>query len=152
MGEKGTEAGVRGEEVVLDAGGLIALERANEAVAALITNAARLQADVIIPATALAQVWRGGPRSAYLTRVIANAMTDPLDETRAKEVGERLGRHKKADIADAHVACCALEQGAILVTSDPDDMEALIAPNEHLVLVSVERGVATLAFDSWTVS
>ncbi len=137
MGEKGTEAGVRGEEVVLDAGGLIALERANEAVAALITNAARLRVDVVIPATALAQVWRGGPRSAHLARVTANAMTDPLDEARAKEVGERLGDRAKTDIADAHVVCCALDHNAIVVTSDRDDIEALARPGEDLTLVSV---------------
>ncbi len=105
--------------------------------AALVEGAAKLRVRVVVPASVLAQVWRGGPRSAALARVIANAGTDSLDETRAKEVGERLGNHKKTDVADAHVACCALEQGAILVTSDPDDMAALTAPDEHLVLVSV---------------
>ncbi len=137
MGEKGIEAGVRGKEVVLDAGGLIALERASETVAALIANAARLQVDVVIPATALAQVWRGGTRSAHLARVIANAMTDYLDETRAREVGERLGDRAKTDIADAHVVCCALDRDAVVVTSDRDDIEALAGPSESLTLVSV---------------
>jgi hypothetical protein len=106
-------------------------------VAALITNAARLQVDVIIPATALAQVWRGGPRSVHLARVIANAMTAPLDEARAKEVGERLGDRAKTDIADAHVVCCALDRNAVVVTSDPDDIKALAQPGEDLTLVSV---------------
>jgi hypothetical protein len=137
VGEKGTEEGVRGEEVVLDAGGLIALERANEAVAALIANAARLQVDFIVPATALAQVWRGGPRSAHLARVISNARTDPLDEARAKEVGERLGDRGQTDIADAHVVCCTLDRNAVVVTSDRDDIEALTRPDENLTLVSV---------------
>jgi hypothetical protein len=137
VGEKGTEEGVRGGEVVLDAGGLIALERANEVVAALITNAARLQVDFIIPATALAQVWRGGPRSVHLARVIANARTDSLDEVRAKQVGERLGDRAKTDIADAHVVCCALDRDAVVVTSDSHDIEALTRPGENLTLVSV---------------
>lgn len=92
---------------------------------------------ILVPATVLAQAWRGGPRSALLARLLAGAVGDSLDERRAKEVGERLGRYDKTDVADAHVVCCALEQGAILVTSDPDDMEALMAPNEHLVLISV---------------
>ena len=136
MGTEGTEAGIsRG--VVLDAGGLIALERANEEVAALIEGAARLQATVVIPATALAQVWRGGSRSAHLTRVIAHAQTDPLDEARAKEVGQRLGDREKDDIADAHVVCCALERGVVLVTSDPDDMKGLTEPGERLTVVAI---------------
>jgi hypothetical protein len=136
VGREGTEASVsRG--VVLDAGGLIALERANEEVAALIEGAARLQARVVIPATALAQVWRGGSRSTHLARVIANAQTDALDEARAKEVGQRLGDRERSDVADAHVVCCALEPGVVLVTSDPDDMKALTEPGERLTVVSV---------------
>jgi len=136
VGTERAEAGVsRG--VVLDAGGLIALERANQKIAALIEGAARLRAKVVIPATALAQVWRGGSRSAHLARVIANAQTDPLDEARAKEVGPRLRDREKSDVAGAHVVCCALEPGVVLVTSDPDDMKALIEPGERLMMVSV---------------
>jgi hypothetical protein len=136
MGKQRTEARVRGE-IVLDAGGLIALERANEAVAALIEGAARLQIKVVIPTTVLAQVWRGGPRSAHSARVIANGEADPLDEARAKEVGERLGDRAKTDIADAHVVCCALDRDAVVVTSDSHDIEALARPGENVTLVSV---------------
>lgn len=92
---------------------------------------------MVIPASALAQVWRGGPRSARLARLIAGCETDSLDEARAKEVGERLGVHAATDIADAHVVCCALAQEATLVTSDADDMNALAGPDEKLVLLKV---------------
>ena len=51
-------------------------------------------------------------------------MSDPLDEARAKEVGERLGDRDKADVADAHVVCCAIEREAELLTTDRDDIES----------------------------
>jgi len=70
-------------------------------------------------------------------RLISAGKIDPLDEQRAKEIGERLSRRDKADIADAHVVCCALDRDADLITSDPDDMEALAGPGEHLTLFSV---------------
>lgn len=93
---------------------------------------------ILVPASALAQVWRGGARSAPLVRLIAAGKVDPLNELRAKEIGERLGRRDKADIADAHVVCCALDRDADLITSDPDDLEALAGPKENLTLVSVQ--------------
>jgi hypothetical protein len=116
---------------------VIAFERANEAVAALIEGAARLQAVVVMPASVLAQTWRGGPGSARLAKLIANSESDPLDKARAKEVGERLGNRGADDIADAHVVCCALERNAALVTADSDDMQALVEPGEELTVLSV---------------
>ena len=93
--------------------------------------------EIVIPTSALAQAWRGGPRSARLARLMSGSTSDALDETRAREVGERLGRRGKVDIADAHAVCCALERDAELVTLDPDDMEALVDLGGELTLVSV---------------
>jgi hypothetical protein len=136
MGAEGSDAGVR-EGLVLDAGGLIAFERAEKWVVAFIEQALDLGEEVIVPASALAQAWRGGSRSARLARLIASAESDPLDEARAKEVGERLASRDKADVADAHVVCCALDRDAALVTSDPADIQALADPAEQLTVVSV---------------
>jgi len=136
MGTEGNGEGSQGA-FVLDAGALIGFERAEKRIAALLDVAIEGEAEILIPASALAQVWRSGPRSARLARLIAGSKSDFLDEARAKEVGERLGHREKDDIADAHVVCCALGRDADLVTSDLEDMEALTAPNEHLVLVSV---------------
>jgi len=143
MGKKGNGKGPGGAPeaadgaFVLDAGALIAFERSEERIDAFLNEAIEDGDEILIPASALAQVWRGGPRSARLARLIAGSKSDFLDEARAKEVGERLGHRDKDDIADAHVVCCALDRDADLVTSDPEDMEALTEPNEHLVLVSV---------------
>ncbi len=130
------EEGPPGEDVVLDAGGLIAFERGAQRIRALLEWPAATDVRIVVPASALAQVWRGGPRSASLAMLIAAAESDSLDELRAKEVGERLGARGTSDVADAHVVCCALEHQAAVITSDPADMEALTSSEECLTLVS----------------
>jgi hypothetical protein len=136
MGTQGTEEGNRGE-VVLDAGALIAFERGDQMLRAVVRQSPELELDLVIPASGLAQAWRGGPRSASLSRLIDGSLIDPLDEPRAKEVGERLGRRNASDIADAHVVCCAVERQAALVTSDSADMKALAEADERLTIVPV---------------
>lgn len=130
------EEGLAGD-VVLDAGALIAFERGGMRFAAFALHGAELDATVVIPASVLAQVWRGGPRSARLAQLIAGCESDSLDEDRAKEVGKRLGGRVATDIADAHVVCCAVEREAAVVTSDPNDIEALVEPGEQTLVVSV---------------
>ncbi len=136
MGAEGSNPGVR-EGLVLDAGALIAFERAEKRVAAFIEQTIELEEEVIVPASVLAQAWRGGPRSARIARLIAGAESDPLDVPRAREIGERLGNRSGTDIADAHVVCCALDHNAAIVTSDRDDIEALADPDGQLAVISV---------------
>jgi len=93
--------------------------------------------DTVIPASVLAQVWRGGPKSARLARIVAGSDIDSLGEDRAKEIGIRLGTQAGKDIADAHVACCAVERQAIVATSDRDDIKALMEPGERVHLIAV---------------
>lgn len=143
MGKKGNGKGAGGTSettggaFVLDAGALIAFERFDSRIDALLGEVIEGDDEILIPASALAQVWRGGSRSARLVRLIAGSHSDPLDEARAKEVGERLGNRDKADIADAHVVCCAIECNAELLTADRDDIEALTEPGERLMVVSI---------------
>jgi len=136
MGRKGSGKGVR-RDFVLDAGALIALERDNRRLRATLHSALALHAEIVVPATALAQTWRGGPRSAPLAKLVGKSEVDLLDEGRAKETGERIGSRGTSDVADAHVFCCALERQAVIVTSDPSDMEALAGANESLALIGV---------------
>jgi hypothetical protein len=136
VGTQRSKAGFR-QGLVLDAGALIAFERAESRVAGFIEEALKLGEEIAVPASALAQAWRGGPRSARLARLIVATESDPLDGPRAKETGERLGDRDRADIADAHVVCCALDNRAVVLTSDPDDMKALVGAGESLVVVAV---------------
>lgn len=69
--------------------------------------------------------------------LLESSEVDVLDEKRAKEVGVRLGSRDADDVADAQVACCAIEFRAPVVTSDRADIEALIEPGEHVGLIAV---------------
>ncbi|HET8639307.1 MAG TPA: PIN domain-containing protein [Solirubrobacterales bacterium] len=135
MGAQGTRKNRR-RDLVLDAGALIAYERGDRRVAALIKKGVLL-ARLIVPASVVAEVWRGGPTAARLAHIFNASEIDPLDEGRAKEVGVRLGTRDAQNVTDAHVVCCALGHDAKVVTSDPDDMEALAKPGEPLALIAV---------------
>lgn len=123
--------------LVLDAGALIGVERGNRVLAVMIEQIHELDGETIIPASALAQVWRGGPTSARLAQLIGGSDIDTLSEEMAKEIGVRLGARGASDIADAHVVCCAAERQAAVVTSDREDIEALVEPDTPLRLIPV---------------
>ena len=116
---------------------MIAFERGDERIRSILRGALGLGVRVVIPATALAQVWRGGPRSAPVARLVEGSEVEPLDEERAKEVGVRLGLRGAGDIADAQVVCCALRQRAAVATSDSDDIGDLLDPGERLTVFAV---------------
>lgn len=123
--------------LVLDAGALIALERFDRLLWRRLVTVRKRGGRLVVPASALAEAWRGGPRSAPLARLLGAGEIDPLDEGRAKEVGVRLGERGTQDVADAHVVCCALECRGVIVTSDPKDIESLAAANERLSVTTI---------------
>jgi hypothetical protein len=123
--------------LVLDAGALLAVERYDRTMWALLAEARERGAETVIPTTVLAQAWRGGPRSAPLARLLDASVVDQLDEQRAKEVGVRLGERDGSDVADGHVACCASARRAAVATSDRDDLARLSEPGAELVLIDV---------------
>ena len=116
---------------------MIAFERGGEEVKGILRSAFGSYSRVVIPASALAQAWRGGPRAASLARLTDAGEVDPLSEERAKEIGVRLGLRDASDIADAHAVCCAAEIAAAVVTSDPDDIRSLAKAGEPLTLIAV---------------
>ena len=88
--------------ITFDAGGLIALDRNDRRVLALIARAMELGMRITIPATALAQAIRNPARQARLSRLIRQAGTDliALDGPDATAVGLLLARTATADVAD----------------------------------------------------
>jgi predicted nucleic acid-binding protein len=122
--------------VTFDAGGLIALERNDRRVLALLARAKEVGAKITIPATALAQVMRNPSRQVRLMRLIRHTVTRiaALDGPDATAVGMLLARTGTADIADAHVAVCASRSGQAVLTSDADDLRR-IAPELVLVVI-----------------
>lgn len=122
--------------VTFDAGGLIALDRDDRRVVALLSRAAEIGARVTIPATALAQAMRQPAKQARLSRLIRQPASKlvELDGPDATSVGVLLAASRTSDIADAHVVICARRNGEQIVTSDPDDLRRL-DPSASLIVI-----------------
>jgi predicted nucleic acid-binding protein len=112
--------------IVLDEGALIALERNDRRIWAVLKLAASRSTDVLVPSAALAQVWRGTRKQAQLSRALQYCVIAPFDAL-ARAIGELCGRTRTHDICDAHVAIVAATRGEVLFTSDPPDLSRLIA-------------------------
>jgi predicted nucleic acid-binding protein len=113
--------------IAFDAGGLIALERNDRRVFAILDTALKDRDRIVVPATALAQVIRNPATQLRLWRMIQSEGTEviPLDGLHAQAVGALLARTGASDIADAHVVICAQEAGYAVITSDPLDLKRL---------------------------
>ena len=122
--------------ITLDAGALIALDRNDRQVIALLARTIERGMRITIPATALAQAIRNPARQARLRRLIRQSSTDlmALDGLDATLAGLLLARTGTADIVDAHVVICAERSGQVVVTSDPGDIQRL-SPGLRLVVV-----------------
>ncbi len=115
--------------ITFDAGGLIAVDRNDRRILALLARAIERGMRVTIPATALAQVMRNPARQARLSRLIRQTGTDliALDGPDATAVGLLLARTGTADIVDAHVVVCAQRARQAVATSDPADLRRISA-------------------------
>jgi len=113
--------------ITLDAGGLIAVDRHDRRVTALLARASETRARVTIPASALAQAIRRPERQVRLARLIRQPTTDliDLDRVDATSVGRLLAASGTADIVDAHVVICARRAHQRVMTSDPEDLRRL---------------------------
>ena len=122
--------------LTLDAGALIAIDKNDRKMLALLAQTDELGLRITIPSTALAQAMRNPARQARLSRLIRQPDTDlvKLDGPDATAVGLLLAKTGTADIVDAHVVVCAIRAGQPVVTSDPKDL-LLLEPNLNLIRV-----------------
>lgn len=110
---------------VLDAGALIAIDKRDRSVGAMLRLLQREGAPIRTSAAAVAQVWRDGRRQANLARVLPGVDIAALDEVAAKRIGELLRASDSTDLVDAHVALLVPPEGRVL-TSDDADIHALL--------------------------
>jgi len=91
--------------VILDAGALIAVERADRATAAVIEVARQEHRGVFVPAGVVGQVWRGGARQARVARLprARAVFVEPLTDVAARAAGILCGAAGTADVIDASV-------------------------------------------------
>lgn len=122
--------------LTLDAGALVAIERADRLLGVLIQRARELGDPIIVPAGALAQVWRDGSRLARLSSLLGSASVQILALTPelAKASGALCGRRGTTDVIDASVVLTARRFGGRVVTSDPEDIRLL---DPELIVVRV---------------
>ena len=109
---------------LLDAGALIAAERVDPRVVAMLAVASADRAPVRVPAAVVAQVWRDGDRQARLTRLLHAVAETPLDRVRSRAVGELLRDSGTTDVVDASVIELS-RHGDIVLTSDVADLSGL---------------------------
>lgn len=123
-----TRAGNRvSEAITFDTGALIAIERRSKRMQALLEEIERRDWQIAVPAGAVAQAWRGGPRQARIAALLSDDRMEviPLDDTVARAVGVLCGRSGHSDVVDVSVALCARQRNRRVVTSDPDDLRAV---------------------------
>jgi hypothetical protein len=110
---------------VLDTGALIAVDKRDRRVGAMLRVLQREGVPLHTSAAVVAQVWRDGRRQVNLARVLPGVAVAAVDDVTAKRVGELLGANGTNDLADAHVALLVHENGSVL-TSDEPDIRALL--------------------------
>lgn len=124
--------------VVLDAGALVAVERGDRDLAAIIKRERQEHRVPRTHAGVVGQVWRGGHgRQANLARLLPGVDIHPIDDGLGRRAGVLLGRAETADVIDAAVVLLA-HDGDEIFTSDPQDLRALaLTAGTHVELISV---------------
>ena len=125
MGKAGA---VEAAGITLDAGALVALERGQGRMIALLAESMKQNRQFHVPAGVLGQTWRDGRRQAILARFLRTEEVTvvPLDGAMARAAGELCGRSGSSDVIDASVVLTARQCGDVLVvTSDVRDLRRL---------------------------
>jgi hypothetical protein len=111
-------------QIILDAGALIALERADRSMWLRYERAVRTGERLVTHAGVVGQVFRGGPRQAGLGRALAGVNVASLDDRLGREAGRLLARTKTRDVIDAALVLLARD-GDTILTSDLADIRPL---------------------------
>jgi len=106
--------------VTFDTGMLIALERRKAGALALLQACRLSRTKITIPATVLAEWWRGA-HSAMLEI----GTLEPITPQLALQAGKLLAQTGGSNAIDATVVASAAQRGDLVVTGDPEDLRAL---------------------------
>lgn len=124
------------QRLILDAGAVIALSRADQRARAALTAALEAGADVSIPAVVVAETVRGVAADAPVNRIVkAVGEVSVADERVGRTAGRLLGEARSDSTIDALVVASAVEVGgAVILTGDPDDLRALAGDRPGVVI------------------
>lgn len=121
---------------VLDSGALVAFERSDRRVVAILARALHHGDPLVVPAGVVAQVWRDGRRQSRLARLLGSPVCEvlALDDRSARAAGQLCGTSGTADVVDASVVVVARQRALRVLTTDVDDLRRL---DPHLDVVPV---------------
>src|SRR2546423_8386641 len=113
--------------ITLDTGALIALDRGDKSMIALLRQALAQGFAFRVPSGVLGQAWRDGRVQVTLGRFLRSEEVEiiPLDAQLARACGELCGATNTSDIIDASVVILARERQEPIVTSEPSDLRRL---------------------------
>ncbi|WP_151771521.1 twitching motility protein PilT [Streptomyces abyssomicinicus] len=109
-----------------DAGALIAIDNGDRRMWARHHLALEDGRDIHVPSVVVSQAWRDSRRQVRLGRFLAGCNVVSVGLETAKAAGILCGKAGTADVVDATVVVMAATLGAIVWTSDPDDIRTLI--------------------------
>jgi hypothetical protein len=115
--------------LTFDTGALIAIDRGDRRLIALLQEAVRKGLPLRVPAGVIGQVWRDGRRQATLARFLRTREVEvqALDEYAARAAGELCGATGTSDVIDASVVITARQRRDTVLTGDPNDLLKLDA-------------------------
>lgn len=124
--------------LILDSGAVIGWSRGDPGVRELLRLAIARNLELWVPVVVLAETVRGGPRDAAVNRVLKSTGTGNTEAGTGRRAGELLGKTRGRNTADALVAAEALQiPGSAVLTSDPDDLTALLSDNPDIDVIGV---------------
>jgi len=123
-------------QVTLDAGALIAIDRGDRRMLAVVDQIVAEGGCFHVPAGVLGQAWRDGRRQAILARFVRGLEVKvvALDDNLSRACGELLASTNTSDVIDASVVVVARRTRDPIFTTDLEDL-ARLAPKATLVKV-----------------
>ncbi len=117
----------RAAGIVLDTGALIALDRGDKRMIALLDRALTQGRAFRVPAGVVGQAWRDRRVQVTLGRFLRSEEVEivPLDEQLARSCGELCAAKNSSDVIDASVVILARLRREPIATSDPKDLRHL---------------------------
>jgi hypothetical protein len=104
---------------------LIAFERRDRRMAAIVQRAIEREALLVVPVGALAQAWRGGSRELRALLDSRNVHVEEMTRALAMAAGELCAAAGTNDVVDASVVLVARRYGGRVATGDADDLRRL---------------------------
>lgn len=111
--------------ITYDTGALVAADRGERRMWARHRALLVVRSVPTVPAPVVAQAWRGGSRQVLLVRLLRGCDIEALDDPQARAVGALAAAAGRTDIVDVCVAEGALRRRDLVISSDPDDLEAI---------------------------